>query len=45
MVFQDHKPGSEDRCLEEGGQAQANDLLAPLHEPIHVTARYREHIE
>ena len=27
MVFQNHKPGSEDRCLEEGGQAQANDCL------------------
>ena len=45
MVFQHQQSRCEDGGLQEGGQAQADDLLAPLHKAVHVAAGHREHIQ
>lgn len=45
MVFEHHKSRNEDGGLEEGGQAQANDLPHPAHESIQIATRDAEHIK
>ena len=45
MVLEHHKSRHQDSRLEEGCQAQADDLLHPLDEAVDVSSRNREHIE
>ena len=45
MVFEHHKSRNEDGGLEEGRQAQADDLPHPAHESIQIATRNAEHIE
>ncbi|MPM58983.1 hypothetical protein SDC9_105819 [bioreactor metagenome] len=45
MIRNDHKPGHKDGRLQEGGQAQADNLLAPLDKAIHISPRDAEHIQ
>ena len=45
VVFQYQQTCCEDGGLQEGGQAQPDDLLAPLNKSIHVAAGNREHIQ
>ena len=45
VVFEHHKSRNEDGGLEEGGQAQADDLPHPAHESIQIATRNAEHIE
>ena len=40
-----HKAGYQNGGLEKSGEAQANDLLTPLHEGVPVSTRDGEHIE
>ena len=42
---QHHKPRREDGRLQKCGEAQADDLLTPLDEAVHVAAWDAEHIE
>ena len=45
VVFEHHKSRNEDGGLEEGSQAQADDLPHPAHESIQIATRNAEHIE
>ena len=45
MILEHHKSRNEDGGLEEGGQAQADDLPHPAHESIQIATRNAEHIE
>ena len=45
MVTEHQHSGNKDRGLEEGRQAQPNDLLHPGYETVRVTSRYAEHIQ
>ena len=45
MVLEYHESGDENGGLQESGQAQSDDLLAPLDETIRITAWDAEHIE
>ena len=40
-----HKAGYQNGGLEKSGEAQANDLLTPLHEGVPISPRDGEHIE
>ena len=45
MVLKHHESRNQDGGLEEGGQAQADDLPRPTHESIQIATRNAEHIE
>ena len=45
VVLEHHESRNEDGGLEEGGQAQADDLPHPAHESIQIATRNAEHIE
>ena len=45
MVLEYHEAGDENGGLQESGQAQSDDLLAPLNKSIRITAWDAEHIE
>ena len=45
VILEHHKPRNEDGGLEEGGQAQADDLPHPAHKAIQIAARDAEHIK
>ena len=45
VVFEHHKSRNEDGGLEEGSQAQADDLPRPTHKAIQIATRDAEHIK
>ena len=45
MVAEHQHSGNKDRRLEEGRQAQSDDLFHPGHEAVCVPSGYAEHIE
>lgn len=45
MILEHHESRDENGGLEEGGQAQADDLPHPAHESIQIATRNAEHIE
>ena len=45
MVLKHHESCNQDGGLEEGGQAQADDLPHPTHKAIQIATRDAEHIE
>ena len=45
VILQHQQSRSKDGSLQEGGQAQADDLLAPLNKAVRVATGYREHIQ
>ena len=45
MILQHQQSRCKDGGLQEGGQTQTDDLLAPLHKTVHIAAGHREHIQ
>ncbi len=45
VVLEHHEPCHQDGGLEECCQAQADDLLHPLHETVHISTGDAEHIQ
>lgn len=45
IIFKHHQSGYQYGGLQESGQAQADDLLAPLDEAVGIAAGHAEHIE
>lgn len=45
MVLEYHKPRHKNGRLEEGSQAQSDDLPRPAGKAVQITARHAEHIE
>ena len=45
VVLEHHESRNEDGGLEEGGQAQADDLPHPAHKAVQIAARDAEHIK
>ena len=45
VILEHHKSRNEDGGLEEGGQAQADDLPHPAHKAVQIAPWDAEHIE
>ena len=45
VILEHHKPRNEDGGLEEGGQAQADDLPHPAHKAVQIAPWDTEHIK